>query len=252
MESSADWWQTFFSGPMVASWLRAPAEEQTRQEAAFIQEALGIPPPATILDVPCGGGRHCVALASLGFDLTGVDLSSEFLEAARSQPTCSAGSVTWEHREMRDLPWAERFDGAFSFGNSFGYLDDQGNADFLKAVARVLKPGARFVLDSSYVLEILLPSLQERAWYPLGDILMLADRRYDPASGRLHVEYTLVSEGKLDRRSMSARLYSYREIVGLLEDAGFTVLQGYGSLDRGPFRIASGRLLMTAERRRDR
>ncbi len=131
---------------------------------------------------------------------------------------------------MRDLPWPERFDGAFCLGNSFGYLDDRGNADFLKAVARALKSGARFVLETGYVLETLLPNLQARTWYPMGDMLMLADRRYDHTDGRLYVEYTWVCEGKVDKRSMSARLYTYREIFGLLEDARFTDLKGYSSL----------------------
>jgi SAM-dependent methyltransferase len=251
MESSAEWWRSFFSGPVVTSWLRAASGEQTRQEVLFLQEALGLSPPGRLLDVPCGGGRHSLALATLGFDVTGVDLSADFLEAARSQTKSGPGSVAWEHREMRDLPWPEQFDGAFSFGNSFGYLDDQGNADFLKAVAGALKPGARFVLDTSYLLEILLPSLQERTWYPLGDILMLADRRYDPVSGRLHVEYTWVEDGKVDRRSMSARLHSCREVLGLLEEAGFTDMQAYGSLTWEPFRIGSGRLLVRAQKRRD-
>jgi SAM-dependent methyltransferase len=251
MGSSADWWRTFFSGPMVDSWLRATTEEQTRQEAAFIREALGVPPPARLLDVPCGGGRHSSALAGFGYDMTGVDLSSGFLEAARRQPSAGPGSVAWEHREMRDLPWPGRFDGAFRFGNSFGYLDDEGNADFLKAVARALNLGARFALDTSYVLEIILNGIQWRTWYSAGDILMLADRRYDPAEGRLHVEYTWISEGKLDRRAMSARLYTYREVFGLLEEAGFTDLQGYGSLTREPFRIGCDRLLVIAVTGRD-
>jgi SAM-dependent methyltransferase len=251
MESSPDWWRTFFSGPVVESWLRTPTEEQTGQEAAFLQEALGIPPPARLLDVPCGGGRHSLALARLGYDMTGVDLSTDFLAAARSQPAPGPGSVAWEHREMRDLPWPARFDGAFCLGNSFSYLDDRGNADFLKAVARALKPGARLVLDTSYVLELILHGIQWRTWYQADDILMLADRRYDPAEGRLHVEYTWVSEGTLDTRAMSARLYTYREVFGLLEEAGFTDLQGYGSLAREPFRIGSGRLLVSAEKRRD-
>src|SRR5262249_19159540 len=77
-------------------------------------------------------------------------------------------SVRWEQRDMRDLPWSGAFDGAFCFGNSFGYYDEEGNADFLKAVARTLKPGARFLLDTSYLTEGLLPNLQERAWYPSG------------------------------------------------------------------------------------
>jgi SAM-dependent methyltransferase len=251
MESSAEWWRTFFSGSVVDSWLAVATEEQTGQEAAFIQEEIGMPAPAEILDVPCGGGRHSLALAARGYDMTGVDLSADFLDAARSRPAVGPGSVAWEHREMRDLPWPERFDGAFSFGNSFGYLDDRGNADFLKAVARALKPGARFVLETSYVLEILLPSLQARTWYPTGDILMLADRRYEPAEGQLHVEYTWIRDREVDKRSMSARLYTYREVFGLLEAAGFTDLKGYGSFSREPFRIGSSRLLVSAEKSPD-
>ena len=189
-DCSVDWWRTFFSGMIVESWLKATTAEQTRQEADFIRESLRVPPPARLLDVPCGGGRHCHALAELGYDMTGVDISAEFLEAANAPAAVRSRTIAWEHREMRDLPWPEAFDGAYSFGNSFGYLDDEGNAAFLEAVANALKPGARFVLDTGYVAESLLPVLQERAWYPIDDMIMLAQRRYDPVEGRLHVEYT--------------------------------------------------------------
>ncbi len=67
-----DWWRTFFSGMAVESWLKATTAEQTRQEAQFLVEALQVAPPARLLDVPCGGGRHCHALAELGYDMTGV------------------------------------------------------------------------------------------------------------------------------------------------------------------------------------
>ncbi len=245
-----EWWKSFFSSPTVESWLKATTGEQTRQEADFIAESLQVAPPARLLDVPCGGGRHCHELARRGYDMTGVDISPEFLAAARAAPEGQPGTIAWEHRDMRDLPWAEAFDGAYCFGNSFGYLDDGGNADFLKAVARTLKPGARLVLETSYLMEVLLPSLQERAWYPYGDIIMLADRRYDPAVGRLHVEYTYIRDGAMDRRSMSARLHTCREVFRLLDDAGFTDLQGYSSLAREPLRLGSNRLLAIATRRR--
>jgi len=244
MSAPGEWWRTFFSGPVVESWLILPTVEQTQHEADFILEALDVPPPAKLVDVPCGGGRHSLVLAGRGYDMTGVDISPDFLAAARSQSAGRPGKVAWEEREMGDLPWPECFDGGYCFGNSFGYLDEAGNAAFLSAVARALKPGARFVLDTGYVAEILFPSLQLRTWYPVGDMLMLADRRYDPADGRLHVEYHFVHDGEVDRRSMSARLYGYREIVRLLENAGFTDLKGYGSLAREPFRLGSTRLLM--------
>jgi SAM-dependent methyltransferase len=248
MDTPVDWWRTFFEGAMVDLWLRMPTAGQTGQEVTFIEEELQVPPPARLLDVPCGGGRHCRGLAGRGYDMTGVDLSADFLDAARAGSAEGPGMIAWEPREMRDLPWPGRFDGAFSFGNSFGYLDDQGNADFLKAVARALKPGARFVLDTGYVVETLLPVLQERNWYQAGDILMLANRRYDHSEGRLHVEYTLIRDGKVETRPMSARLYAYREVARLLDEAGFTDVRGYGSLAREPFKLGSSRLLLTARK----
>ena len=246
MDTQSGWWRTFFSGPVVDFWLAVPTGEQTKHEADFVQEALRATPPAKLLDVPCGGGRHCHALAGRGFAMTGVDLSTGFLDAARAQPVSGPGTIAWEEREMRDLPWSEEFDGAFSLGNSFGYDDDDGNADFLKSVARALKPGARFVLDTGYVLESLLPNLQERAWYEFGDMLTLAHRRYDPLEGRLHVEYVWVQGGAVERRSMSARLYSCREVLRLLVEAGFTDVQGYGSFAREPFKLGASRLIAVA------
>ncbi len=246
MTASSDWWKNFFSGAAVESWLMMPTKQMTESEADFIQKSLDVTPPAQLLDVPCGGGRHCHALATRGYNMTGVDLSAEFLTAARSLPADSPGKIAWEHREMRDLPWPNRFHGAYCFGNSFSYLDDQGNAQFLKAVFGALQPGAKFVLDTGYLLEIILPTLQERVWYPVGEFLMLAQRRYEPAEGRLHVEYTWIRDGKTERGSMSARLYSVRELHQLFKETGFAEVQLFSSLDRDAFRQGSYRLLVVA------
>jgi SAM-dependent methyltransferase len=246
MSDSGDWWQTFFSGLAVDVWLKAATVEQTQHEADFILESLNVPAPAKILDVPCGGGRHSIVLAGRGYDMTAVDISNEFLTAAQRQSAGLPGKIDWQQREMRDLPWPETFDGAFCFGNSFGYLDEDGNAAFLKSVAAALKPGSRFVLDTSYITEGLLPALQERSWYPISDMHMLAQRHYDPALGRLHVDYIFIRGSETEKRSMSARIYSYREVLRLLEAAGFTDVQTYSSLTREPFRLGSNRLLTIA------
>jgi SAM-dependent methyltransferase len=252
MTAAGDWWRTFFTGPMVECWLRATTEEQTRQEADFVEAVLGVSPPARLLDVPCGGGRHSRELAARGYHQTGVDISEGFLAAARAAAVSGPGSVAWERREMRDLPWPAAFDGALCLGNSFAYYDEARNADFLRAVARALKPGARFLLDTSYLTEGLLPALQAHDWTRWGQAdnnFLLWDRRYDPADGRLYVEYTTIQDGKAEKWPMSARLYTYREIGRLAEEAGFDDLQGYGSLAREPFVFGSRRLLLVATRK---
>ena len=221
MNTQSNWWEHFFEGVAVDLWLQALPPEHTEREAAFLARTLAVLSGAELLDVPCGGGRLSLALAERGYQLTGVDWSPEFLNHARSNDTTHR--VTWERRDMRDLPWVARFDGAFCVGNSFGYLDDEGNAAFLRAVAAALKPGARFVLETPMILENLLGHLQDRPWWKVGDTHLLVVNTYDHTRERLDIEYTFVSNGRLDVRHGSHRAYTYRELVTLLEAAGFSV-----------------------------
>jgi SAM-dependent methyltransferase len=243
-----NWWQTFFSGLIVESWLQMIGEEQTKCEAEFIQKELEMAPPAKILDVPCGGGRHSLALAAAGYQLTGVDLSVDFLKAARLTAANRKLSVTWEQRDMRDLPWRQEFDGAFCFGNSFGYYDDAGNADFLKAVAGVLKPGAKFLLDTGALMEGILFSFQDRNWFQIGNIKFLRNARYDPPTSRIETEYTLIRDGQTETKSAFHRIFTYRELFELVAKAGFRDVRGYSGFSCEPFVLGSKRLLLVATR----
>jgi SAM-dependent methyltransferase len=218
VDVQTNWWETFFEGLAVTTWLQALPPDHTEREGERIARLLAAPPGAEILDVPCGAGRLSAVLAGRGYRLTGVDWSSEFLGHAQSRV---APQVTWERRDMRDLPWRERFEGAFCAGNSFGYLDDEGNAAFLGAVHDVLKPGGRFVLDTPMVLENLLPQLQPRPWWKAGDVYLLVENQYDQTRSRLDTEYTFVSGGQVQVRRGSQRVYTYRELVSLLTASGF-------------------------------
>ena len=218
-KAPGNWWEDFFEGLAVQLWLEAIPAEHSEREAERIATALALPGGADILDVPCGGGRLSLALAARGYRVTGVDSSREFLAHAAASPGTPA--VTWELRDMRDLPWPKRFDGAFCVGNSFGYLDDDGNAAFLRAVAATLKPGGRFVLETPMVIEQLLRHLQDRPWWKVGDMHLLVQNAYDHTSSRLEIEYTFMRDGRADVRRGSHRAYRYAELVDLLQASGF-------------------------------
>src|SRR5439155_17604195 len=103
--SKTDWWKDFFTGLAVEFWLRIPTTEQTRSEVDFIEKSLKLPPRGRVLDVPCGGGRHALELAARGYQVTGVDISPDFLKAARAQAAERSLPATWEQRNMSELPW---------------------------------------------------------------------------------------------------------------------------------------------------
>ena len=220
MNVPSNWWETFFNGVAVDMWLQAIPEEHSKREADRLEALLGLEPGGETLDVPCGAGRLALVLAGRGHRITGVDWSSESLAHARAH---SSGPLSLEQRDMRDLPWPARFDAAYCVGNSFGYLDDEGNVAFLDAVRRALKPGGRFVLETPMVLENLLQHLQPRPWWKAGDVHLLVENQYDPAAGRLNIEYTFVKNGHVETRRGSHRAYAYRELVDLLERSGFSV-----------------------------
>jgi SAM-dependent methyltransferase len=192
------------------------------------------------LDVPCGGGRLSLELAARGYRPTGVDIAQSLLDQGQAQANARGLAVDWACRDMRDLPNTEKFDAALCWWSSFGYFDEAGNLDFLKAVAKSLKPGAPLLLDTPLV-ETRLPEMiaEERVWWPVGDLLALEERTFDHVTSRVESEWTLVRGGQVEKKLLSLRLYTYRELTQLLEEAGFAGHQAYGSLEWEPFELGA-------------
>jgi SAM-dependent methyltransferase len=251
MSSPSDWWRTFFTGVVLDTWRAAVTPQQTKAEADFLQRILKVPPRGQILDVPCGNGRLALELASRGFRTTGVDLALPFIEEGKTRAAREGLSAELQQRDMRDLPWTNQFDGAFCCGNSFGYLDDEGNAAFLQAVCRTLKPKASFLIQFGTLAESILPTFQERRWYQMGEIYFLVYNRYDPARGRLETEYTFIREGRVEKRQGSQRVYTYRELCQLLGEAGFTDCEGFDYSGGEPFKLGSPGVSLVARKRAD-
>ena len=154
-----DWWRDFFGGLVVDFWKAAMPPEVTRAEAEFLVRTLRLAPGSRVLDVPCGAGRLAIELAARGCRMTGVDISPEFLETARSTARERGLEIEWRQSDMRDLPWESAFDAAFCGGSSFGFFDDEGNAAFLAAASRTLRPGGRFFADFK-AAESILPNFR--------------------------------------------------------------------------------------------
>jgi SAM-dependent methyltransferase len=242
----SEWWLDFFNGPVVRALRQFAAPDRTRAEADYLAAALRLSAGDQVLDVPCGDGRLALELAARGCRVTGVDLSAELLQHAHAAAAERQLAVGWERRDMRDLPWRDRFDGAFCFGNSFGYLDEAGNASFLRAVRQTLRPGGRFVLETGYLAESLFPAFTARRWFGFGPDLMLSDGSYDPALARLETEYIFVQDGEVARRRATARIYTFRELAELCRAAGFTDVSASSSLAGDAFRLGSTLLYLQA------
>lgn len=240
------WYEDFFSGLVLDMWAAAVPPEQTRLEVDFLERSLALRPGAGVLDVPCGMGRHAIAMASRGYRMTAVDLSREMIERARS---ASAGAdIAWKCADMRDLPRNAEFDAAYCLGNSFGYLDPDGTRAFLRAMNGALKPGAPFAMDYGMAAECVLAHFREREWAQVGDIMFLEENKYDVRESRIETTYTFIRGEERVTRTGLHWVHTVRDVLAFLAEAGFRTREVLGSPDGTPLAVGAGCLIVVAEK----
>lgn len=225
-------------------------ERETVREADYIETAFELDRPGHILDVPCGNGRIALEMARRKHHVTGIDRAESAIALARAEAKAQdlTARTTFQTGDMRELPWAAEFDGAYCFWESFGYFDDAGNRAFLEAVARTLKPGAKFVLDT-HLVETILSGINQRHWIKLDNgMIVLEWREYDHLTSRVLRHWTVVDGDQHVEALLTIQLYTYRELVALLEESGFTACEGYSWLSIIPFMLGAARAVMVATR----
>ena len=243
------WYADFFTELPNEFWRRAVPPEATAADVAFITDRLALPPGSRILDVPCGSGRHSLALAEAGHRVTGVDISEEAIGHARRAATTAGLAVTFVLSEMRAIPQGGTFDAAICMGNSFGYLDLAGTGEFVAALAGAVRPGGGLVVDFNAAAESILPGYTgEARTFHTGDITVDATTDYDPVESRLINGYRFTRGAEVVEATALHHVYTSGHLGRLLHDGGFTSVERYGGPDGSPFRIGAGRMLLVARR----
>lgn len=244
-----EWWQSFFSGLWLEVQQAYKTHAETKKEADYIERLIGRKGGSELLNVPCGDGRLSVELALRGYEVTGADITPELLRLAECKASTYHCTIALERHDMRQLPWQNKFDGAFCVWSSFGYFDDEGNIAFLRAVNDALRLGTVFVLETA-IAESYLPNFQPCSWKRVGDILIVRQQRYDHLAGRAETEWTLAKNGATEMKHSSVRLYTCRELCSMLFSVGFQQCTVYGSVELDPFALGSQCAIFAAVKER--
>ena len=254
------WYVRFFKGDYLRIYGHTLQQDRTDLETQFAIHALGIQPHHRVLDLCCGQGRHSIALAKTGLNVTGVDLSEEMLNiAARdaenagllTRSDVDAGGLIFRQADMRQLPdeFENQFDAIINMFSSFGYLESESDdQQVLHQAAEVLKPGGKLLMDLLN-REWVIINNEEYDWHEHDDgRIVLEHRDLDLEESINHLTYTeILPDGT--RRVMSElnmRLYTLTELTKMLNTAGLTLQSVHGGFQGEDYTVNTRRMIVVA------
>ncbi|HUK84942.1 MAG TPA: class I SAM-dependent methyltransferase [Candidatus Acidoferrum sp.] len=124
-------------------WAEIADKGKIENQIRFIKKTF--PKTGLILDLACGTGRHSILLSKEGYDVVGLDISSNLLKIAKSRWS----GTQLIRSDMRFLPFkTAAFSAAISMDTSFGYLPSE--ADDIKSLSELretINCGGIFMID---------------------------------------------------------------------------------------------------------
>lgn len=225
-------WTNF--GPIMFDaqrWAEAP------DVAESVMQIAGLSKGAKILDAGCGCGRISVELASLGLDVTGVDLMQPLLDAAKETAEDEGVSLELIQSDLRDFTKEKHFDAAVNLYTSFGYCASlEEDTKILRNIAKSLKNGGWFIMEC-ISRETAIQNFIEGEWFERAGKIVLTEFSVEGAWEGLKSHWILIDKetGEKYDHTFVQRLYSAVELKRILLSAGFSSCEIYGDFDFSPY-----------------
>jgi len=146
-----DWFTDWFNTSYYHILYKNRNDEDAQLFMRNITKFLQISTNSYILDLPCGKGRHSIYLNSLGYKITGADLSENSINYAKNFEN---DSLNFAVKDMRK-PLSQSYDAIFNLFTSFGYFEnDEDDILVLENIKNGLNEHGVMVLDFLNVVNV--------------------------------------------------------------------------------------------------
>lgn len=215
-------------------------EERLDQETEVIKAWASKYDLRSAIDAGCGTGIYTMALARLGVETTGADLSPEMIAQAEQNAKAhgvKARFVTCPLQEL-DKHIGKKADAVFCLGNSLPHLLSIAELKkTLAAFSRVLPENGLLVIQLLNYDKVLVKKERLVGIHRKGNKEFIRFYDFIAPLVRFNV-LTINREGSGDTHKFtSTELHPYcrHELTGPLQEAGFGSVETFGDLKSAPF-----------------
>lgn len=231
------WFEDWFASELYFLTYGHRNDDDARELFDLILRNTGVVPPATVLDLPCGTGRHSVLFAQKGFQVTAADLSPLMIQRARQKAHECGVEIDFQQSDIRKFSSEKKFDLTLNLFTSFGYFDeDEENFGIIRKMAELTVQGGWFVLDyinPGYVEQNIIPETSTQH----GDYVIIQKRSI---KGHRIVKHIEARNGdKREFFSESVAMYGSQEIASCLQRNEFSIISVSGDYSGSPFVLES-------------
>lgn len=241
---SEDFWKNY--SPIMfdsVRWQEAPGI------ASSIYDIANLSKKSTVLDAGCGLGRISVELATLGINVTGVDLIKCELDAARESARNEGVQMELIQADLRTFSSDKKFDCAINIFTSFGYCDTiEEDKLIFQNIAACIKDRGFFIIEGTS-REIAVQYFTEGEWFERAGMTVLTKFEVVGAWEGLRSKWTLLdSDGKRTEHEYVQRLYSAVELKKILQEIGFVSVEIYGDFNLSPYDQNAQTMVIVAQK----
>ena len=149
--NKSDWFTDWFNTSYYHTLYKDRNDIDAQLFIRNIIDFLKIPLTSHLLDLPCGKGRHSIYLNSLGYKVTGADLSQNSIKAAKIHEN---NTLDFKLKDMRK-PFELKYDAVFNLFTSFGYFEnDEDDILVLENIKKGLNKNGLLILDFLNVVTV--------------------------------------------------------------------------------------------------
>lgn len=234
--SKMHWYEKWFDANYLKLYRHRNVSDAKKQVKLII-DTLRPKKDASILDLCCGAGRHCMLLHEMGYEISGLDLSELLVAVAKEEHP----DLNLFVGDMRSIPG--RYDIILSLFTSFGYFEtDEENERVIESVGASLNNGGWYWLDflnPDHLRKTLVPETVT----DLSETCRVIEKR-QIVNRTVVKDIRFVGDDCNEHYEERVRLYTREDLEAMFSKHGILPKDAFGDYDGAPWRPDSERTIL--------